>query len=614
MIQKNNKCKTRKTTLRARMLRLGIISVGVACAVMSIVGVIYTHIIVDSAIKRNVQATKSVIESCYSMIEADMTDLANEIVSDEVLQKVITEGNVEKITNEIERLCTDSWIKGIKVVSNGKVLYTDGWEIDENKDYNKGPAEELTYTSKASCGTGYLYLICNTAEIGALNSIVEQDGANYAVYLNNECIYSTITDINVANKEVKSVKVNGVTYHIETMVHALNEQLEFIIFEDMSELNMQTTQMIILLLIVSLFLFGLEVTVAISVAKPLAKSITDVVNRLRALSDGDIYSTVPDVRRGDETELLAESLNETINTLKTTITTIKEFVTAVNDGNLGYEINIDCKGDYTEIINTLSEHQSALKNLISNTQQAIEQVSMGASQVATGSTTLSSSTVSEASETDQIAERLCCIIETIESNTKSAQIANGVVQTTNQALAEGTETMTTLQGAMQDIVNATREIEHINKVIDDIAFQTNILALNAAVEAARAGAAGKGFAVVADEVRNLASKSAEAVKTTVNLTQRTVKAVEQGTVYTNNTAETLNKVTQHMAQVADVVTEVVEISEKQRTEINAMQDSFSIIKQSIQNTAAVAEESAASAEEMATQATVLEKTLEKYKI
>ena len=82
--------------------------------------------------------------------------------------------------------------------------------------------------------------------------------------------------------------------------------------------------------------------------------------------------------------------------------------------------------------------------------------------------------------------------------------------------------MTDMSTSMEEIRKSSDDIAKIIKVLDEIAFQTNILALNAAVEAARAGEAGAGFAVVAEEVRNLAQRSADAAKDTASIIDKNI--------------------------------------------------------------------------------------------
>ena len=157
-----------------------------------------------------------------------------------------------------------------------------------------------------------------------------------------------------------------------------------------------------------------------------------------------------------------------------------------------------------------------------------------------------------------------------KSNASNATDASKLANATRQTIDGQVGEIRHLNEVMHAIQEASQQITRINKVIDEIAFQTNILALNAAVEAARAGEAGAGFAVVADEVRNLAGRAGEAAKQTSELVEKSITAVSQGVDLAAQVAQSLTGIDEKAKQVDGIVEQIARASSEQSQALSAL--------------------------------------------
>jgi methyl-accepting chemotaxis protein len=227
---------------------------------------------------------------------------------------------------------------------------------------------------------------------------------------------------------------------------------------------------------------------------------------------------------------------------------------------------------------------------------------------------LSQGSTEQASSIEEITASMTQVSAQTKQNAANANQANQLALAAKENAVEGNGQMQGMVKAMAEINDSSSNISKIIKVIDEIAFQTNILALNAAVEAARAGQHGKGFAVVAEEVRNLAARSANAAKETTEMIENSIRKVEAGTEIANNTASALNKIVDGVAKAAELVGDIASASNEQATGIAQINQAISQVAQVVQTNSATAEESAAASEELSSQAELLKNAVNRFRL
>lgn len=371
-------------------------------------------------------------------------------------------------------------------------------------------------------------------------------------------------------------------------------------------------------IIITLALSVLSLVVAYIVGKNISNKIADPViacaERLKNLSEGDLHTEITLTDRNDEIGILVKSLSSTVKDMNIIINDISYHLGAIAEGDFSKTIDKEYNGDFNSIVLSMKKISTYLNTMVKQVNESADQVASGSDQVASAAQALSQGAAEQASSVEELSATLSEVSEQVNSNASYANKANESFVESSKQVVAGNSYVKQMNEAMMNINNTSREIAKIIKVIDDIAFQTNILALNAAVEAARAGAAGKGFAVVADEVRNLASKSAEAAKNTTTLIENSMKAVENGAKISKETGRTLDLAVDKTRAAADMIEEISKASSMQAEAILQVLAGIEQISAIVQTNSATAEESAAASQELSGQAQVLKELVEGIKL
>lgn len=321
----------------------------------------------------------------------------------------------------------------------------------------------------------------------------------------------------------------------------------------------------------------------------------------------------PGALEGDYADMIS-SINEIVAAVVAPIAAVRERLSAVSEGDLTAYITEDFQGDHGILRDALNGSLDSLNSALRQVRASADQIADGSRQVSASAQGLSTGSTRQAASLEQITASITEMTEQTRQNAESAGQASELASRASELAVRGDESMRSMVEAMGQIDAGSKSIGKIIKVIDEIAFQTNLLAINAAVEAARAGAHGKGFAVVAEEVRSLAARSAKAAKETTDLIEGSIEKVSQGTSIASGTAEALANIVSEVGNVTDLVGEIATASHEQAQGIAQINQGLREIDMVTQQNSAVAEESAAASEELSGQAGHLRQLLARFEL
>ncbi|WP_284777141.1 methyl-accepting chemotaxis protein [Agrobacterium sp. lyk4-40-TYG-31] len=374
-----------------------------------------------------------------------------------------------------------------------------------------------------------------------------------------------------------------------------------------------------------------------------------LTNAVKSLSEGKLDTTIPYVERKNEFGNIARALEvfrdnaheklviegrsaderaeaeaergrndaekrETDRQIDFAVTQLAGGLARMSQGDLTQTIDTPFSGRLEQLRSDFNNSLANLKDVLAQIRERTLVIQHNGMEMRESSNDLSRRTESQAASLEETAAAVEEITVTVKSSAERAREANQAVRVTQKSADSSGSVVKNAIDAMGRIEDASKKIEQIIEVIDDIAFQTNLLALNAGIEAARAGEAGKGFAVVAQEVRELAQRSADAAREIKTLINQSTNEVGTGALLVQEAGQVLSDISEQIIVVSKHVETIATATADQSSALQEVNGSVNQMDQMTQQNAAMAEESSAATQMLSEEVEALLGLVQRFRI
>ncbi len=377
-------------------------------------------------------------------------------------------------------------------------------------------------------------------------------------------------------------------------------------------------------ILAALLLLGTLGGIYLMMVRLVARPVGQITHAIQDLADGRLDGSLRLADTQDEVGALGRAMRALQDQLvraekskaeqvELIVSTLGAALAKFKEGDLGARVTSALEGPFARLKTDFNAMASELEQVIGSVAGTASGVQTGSTEIRAASDDLASRTEQQAASLESAANAMREVTAKVEQSAQNAGAVRETIVRATQRANEGGDVVKRAVGAMDSIVDSSKQITQIIDLIDGIAFQTNLLALNAGVEAARAGEAGRGFAVVANEVRALAQRSAEAARDIKGLISGSAQHVEMGVHLVGETGEALDAIITQVGEIGALVEGIATAAVDQAASISKVNVTMSELDRMTQQNAAMVEESAAASRNLSGQAANLANLVARFR-